>query len=66
MAMVGAEEAIDAAAPWQLPWRCGVLDSFQAGFSISLESLENTVFPFASGGGLKYRWARTLMGWPSL
>jgi hypothetical protein len=30
------------------------LDSFQPASGISLESLENTVFPFASCGGLKY------------
>jgi hypothetical protein len=31
------------------------LDSFQSEYRISLESLEKTVFPFASGRGLKYR-----------
>jgi hypothetical protein len=34
------------------------LDSFQGVFGISLESLEKTVFPFASRRGLKYRWFR--------
>jgi len=34
-----------------------LLDSFQSVSGISLESLEKTVFPFASGGALEYRWA---------
>jgi hypothetical protein len=33
--------------------RC--LDSFQCVSGISLESLQNTLFPFASGGPLQYR-----------
>jgi hypothetical protein len=37
---------------------CGVLDPFQSASGISLESLEKTVFPFASRRGLKYRWLR--------
>jgi hypothetical protein len=31
------------------------LDSFQCAFSISLELLQNTAFPFASRRPLKYR-----------
>jgi hypothetical protein len=38
------------------------LDSFQDAFGISLESLEKTVFPFASRRGLKYRWYRITEG----
>jgi hypothetical protein len=37
------------------------LDSFQPVWS-SLESLEKTVFPFASGRGLKYRWPHIFDG----
>jgi hypothetical protein len=32
--------------------------SFSVRSGISLESLEKTVFPFASGCGLKYRWGK--------
>ena len=31
------------------------LDSFQCVYGLSLESLEKTLFPFASARGLKYR-----------
>ena len=42
-----------------------ILDSFQSGRGTSLESLEKTLFPFASCRSLKYRWALApLMGSP--
>jgi hypothetical protein len=45
----------------------GFLDSFQSRLGISLESLEKTLFPFASCRRLKYRWAlATPMGSPFL
>jgi hypothetical protein len=40
----------------------GFLDSFQCAPGISLESLEKTVFPFASRRGLEYRWLRVTEG----
>jgi hypothetical protein len=36
------------------PAQYALLDSFQCASGISLESLENTVFPFASRRDLKY------------
>jgi hypothetical protein len=36
----------------------GFLESFQSGLGVSLESLEKSVFPFASSRRLKYRWLR--------
>jgi hypothetical protein len=69
-AMAAVAAAINAAPLWtriSVLSRChaGFLDSFQFGSGISLESLEKTLFPFASCRGLKYRWALApLMGSP--
>jgi hypothetical protein len=69
-AMAAVVAAINAAPLWtrmNVLSRChaGFLDSFQSGSGISLESLEKTLFPFASCRGLKYRWALApLMGSP--
>jgi hypothetical protein len=69
-AMAAVAAAINAAPLWtriSALSRCqaGFLDSFQSGSGISLESLEKTLFPFASCRGLKYRWALApLMGSP--
>jgi bacterioferritin-associated ferredoxin len=38
------------------PVQQGFLDRFQSVARVSLESLENAVFPFASSRGLKYLW----------
>jgi bacterioferritin-associated ferredoxin len=38
------------------PVQQGFLDRFQSVARVSLESLENAVFPFASCRGLKYLW----------
>jgi bacterioferritin-associated ferredoxin len=54
-------EAINAGRPPKTnghfdPMQQGFLDSFQSVPRPSLESLENTTFPFASRHGLKYLW----------
>jgi hypothetical protein len=65
------EAAIAAAVaindpPWRAAFQAaqavvgGILDSFQSVPGVSLESLEKTVFPFASRGALEY-----LMGFTS-
>jgi bacterioferritin-associated ferredoxin len=41
------------------------LDSFQSDWSISLESLEKAVFPFASCRGLKYRMGTVSLKGPA-
>jgi hypothetical protein len=63
-AEVTAAAAIEARPPTLCIYRSGCLDSFQCEPTISLELLQNTVFPFASGAPIQYRkashtrWAR--------
>src|SRR4051812_16182821 len=52
---INASTSAECARHFDLSQRI-FLDSFQSVSGISLESLENTLFPFASRRRLQYRW----------